>query len=249
MTSRVDGGTLHALEAHLDFHLNAGVDVVLLEGNVGTLGYGDRVLPAGTKVDADWSIDANCDEFWWPRGGGSLREILEHAPGRYGAVQAVVRTFVPVAGDEEFAERMTYRLRGRPGLRHATRTGADSALPVLRGWYPLEVLRFPLQAAASEAITREDLGRAVSDGAVCVDTRLRDALRLLAEGRSPEFDPPGVVDDADLALDLAALGDRDVVDAHTHLDELEARLVVVESTVAQILKRRLRRLLRRSERS
>jgi hypothetical protein len=157
-----------------------------------------------------------------------------------------------VAGDGQFAERMTYRLRAyaapadpsSPRLRLATRTGVAAALPVMRGWYPLEVLRFPLQAF--DGVSREDLARAASDGAVCVDTRLRDALRLLAEGRPPAFEVAGVLDDADLAIDLAAVGDSDVVDAHTRLDELEARLAVVESTLPEILKRRLRRVLRRS---
>ena len=65
---------------------------------------------AATEHGADWVINGDADEFWWPR-GGSLPEVLAAVPRRYGIAQSFVRHFVPVADDgRPFQERMTLRL-------------------------------------------------------------------------------------------------------------------------------------------
>ena len=188
------------VEEQLAFHLAAGVDVAIVTDHAstdGTLevlerlerGGSVRVLRepdgpflqrewvtrmarlAATEYDADWVINADADEFWWPR-GGSLREVLEAVPRRYGIVQSLVRHFVPVPDDgRPFDERMTYRLRTsapindpaspwRPYRKvvhrasptielveggHAVRS---RELQPLRGWYPIECLHFPLRTPA-----------------------------------------------------------------------------------------------------
>ena len=64
---------------------------------------------AATEHGADWVLNSDADEFWWPR-GGSLAEVLGAIPRRYGVVQSFVRHFVPVADNgRPFADRMTYR--------------------------------------------------------------------------------------------------------------------------------------------
>ena len=124
---------------------------------------------AATEYGADWVINTDADEFWWPR-GGSLRDVLEAVPRRYGIVQSLVRHFVPVPEDgRRFDERMIYRLRTsapvndpaspwRPYRKvvhraspaidlveggHAVRS---RELQPLRGWYPIECLHFPLRS-------------------------------------------------------------------------------------------------------
>jgi Glycosyl transferase family 2 len=188
------------VEQHLAFHVAAGVDHVIVTDHASTDGTQDILARyerdgratiirepdgpflqrewvtrmarlAATEHGADWVITSDADEFWWPR-GGSLREVLEAVPRRYGVVQSFVRHFVPVADDgRPFGERMTYRLnptapindpaspwrpyrkvvhRASPTIElveggHAVRT---RDLQPLRGWYPIECLHFPLRTPA-----------------------------------------------------------------------------------------------------
>ena len=127
------------IDAQIAFHLNAGVDFVIATDNrsqdgtteilesYAAAGYlrlihepaeglrqGEWVTRmarlAASDHGADWVINSDADEFWWPR-GGSLKEVLEAVPERYGVVQAFWRSFVPRPDDEAFfAERMTARL-------------------------------------------------------------------------------------------------------------------------------------------
>jgi len=126
---------------------------------------------AATDFGADWVINTDADEFWWPR-GGSLKDLLAAIPRRYGIVNAFWRSFVPRPDDDaSFAERMTARLSQhapindptsfyRPVIKVAHR--ADPGVVVARGnhalldspllplvtWHPLEVLHFPLRSRA-----------------------------------------------------------------------------------------------------
>ena len=125
---------------------------------------------AAVEHGADWVISSDADEFWWPR-GGSLKEVLGSIPGRYGLVQSFVRHLVPTPADgRPFHERMTLRLaaeapindprspwrpfrkiahRGHPrveAVEGSHSVGGTGFVP-LRGWYPLEVLHFPIRTA------------------------------------------------------------------------------------------------------
>ncbi|HET7743904.1 MAG TPA: glycosyltransferase family 2 protein [Gaiellaceae bacterium] len=122
------------LDAHLAFHLNAGVDLVLaIDGgddatgeilaayerdgvvrrmSTGAHGSSDvrseLARRAVAEHDAEWVLSSDADEFWWPR-GESLKDVLAAIPARYGVVQALVRVFPPRPGDGAFEERMTVR--------------------------------------------------------------------------------------------------------------------------------------------
>jgi hypothetical protein len=186
------------LDAHLSFHLNAGVDHVVATDHRSTDGtteilerYArDGVLHlfredaagfdqsawvtrmarfAARELCADWVINSDADEFWWPR-GSSLKELLGAVPPRYGVVRAPIRHFFlrPPNG-HFFSERMVVRpLLGAPvnkpesPLRPNTHVihRADPRLTVsagnhavhgvqlapLPGWHPIEVLHFPLRS-------------------------------------------------------------------------------------------------------
>ena len=138
MTLQAADAETDLVEAHLSFHLNLGVDLVIAtdDGSGGGTteilesfardGYvrllrDERNELAGSELctrmarlaasehGADWVISSAPDEFWWPR-GHDLEEVLSAIPGRYGVVQGVVRHFVPCLGDDGFfAERMTVR--------------------------------------------------------------------------------------------------------------------------------------------
>src|ERR687886_1411607 len=127
------------MDAQVAFHLHAGADFVIATDNNsrdGTTeileGYErDGVLHlihepaeglrqgewvtrmarlAATDFGGDWVINADADEFWWPR-GGSLKDVLALVADAYGIVRAFWRSFVPRPDDGAFfAERMTVRL-------------------------------------------------------------------------------------------------------------------------------------------
>ena len=64
---------------------------------------------AATDFGAEWVVNSDVDEFWWPR-DGSLREVLDSVPPRFGLVHGLWRHFVlRPQGGEPFYERMIVR--------------------------------------------------------------------------------------------------------------------------------------------
>src|SRR3954449_1930875 len=133
------------IDAHVAFHLSAGVDLILaidngsddatteilesyardghleLTRDDGELDQAEWVTGlarrAATEFGADWVINSDADEFYWPR-GGSLKEVFAAVPAGFGSVHGMWRHFVPRPfGDEFFAERMTVRVCN-PGAEH-----------------------------------------------------------------------------------------------------------------------------------
>jgi hypothetical protein len=200
------------IDSQVAFHLNAGVDFVIATDNNsrdGTteileryerqgvlhlihepaegLRQGEWVTRmarlAAVEYGADWVINTDADEFWWPR-GGSLKEVLAVVPDEFGVVEGFWRSFVPRPDDGGlFAERMTARLSQhapindptsfyRPVVKVAHRADpkvtvgrgnhalAGSGFRTLTTWHPLEVLHFPLRSRAQWARKIELQGEA-----------------------------------------------------------------------------------------
>jgi hypothetical protein len=97
----------------------------------------------------------------------------------------------------------------------------------------------------SLVVDDDALERGLADGSLVVDTRLRDALRVVHEGRHPAFPRPTVVDEAAYAVDVAALGEADVIRLQRRLDTLEQRLLSLERRPAMRVDRKLRGAARR----
>jgi hypothetical protein len=187
------------VESWLAFHLSAGADLVIATDNRSqdaTTEILERYARAGlvhvirepgedlrqdewvtrmarlaaTDFGADWVINSDADEFWWPR-GASLSEVLGAVPERYGTVSGFLRTFVPRPGETPFAERMTVRFsalapindpaslykpirkvlhRAHPEIRltRGNHAVVDSPFAPLRGWFPVEVFHFPIRSFA-----------------------------------------------------------------------------------------------------
>lgn len=125
---------------NLDFHLAQGVDEVIVTDNGSVDGTLEilrsyeargvvRVIEeptddysqgrwvtrmarmAATEHDADWVINNDADEFWWPR-SGTLRSVFEGLGADVGAVVGHRTNFVPRPEDgRPFWERMTLRER------------------------------------------------------------------------------------------------------------------------------------------
>ena len=128
---------------------------------------------AASDFGADWVINADADEFWWPR-EGSLHEVLAAVPLRFGAVRGLWRHFV-VRPDSPgpFFERMTVRRRPnedwtspyhvqvkvahrcdpRVVVPKGNHDALGERLVLLREWFPFEVLHFPVRS--SEQLRRK----------------------------------------------------------------------------------------------
>jgi Glycosyl transferase family 2 len=308
---RSEDGTTKILERHASegrLHLLRQEGTEMREGEWAT----HMARIAARDFGADWVIAADADEFYWPR-GGSLKDVLASVPARYGVVHALLRQFVPRPDDGSFfADRMTARVSGaapindptslfRPNLKAIHRGDPDvtlsagahtlleSGLVPLRGWYPIELLHFPIRSFAqcerkycnlrdalgqsrnayyddvhrarregrfdefydSLVVDDEALERGLSERSLVLDTRLRDALRALREGGGPlSFPQPTVVDEAAYAVDVAALGEADLVRLQRRLDTLEPRLLALERRpsvrLAEALAAAARRVRRRT---
>jgi glycosyl transferase family 2 len=244
------------IDAQVAFHLNAGADLVIATDNNsqdGTLeilrayeregclhlirepaeglrqsDWVTRMAQlAATEFGADWVINTDADEFWWPR-GGSLKEVLAAVPERFGIVEAFWRSFVPRPDDGQFfAERMTARLSQhapindptsfyRPVTKVAHRADPQivvgrgnhglvgSRLLPLRTWHPLEVLHFPLRSGTQWRRKVELQGVAFTEHIEREGTGYHlkgyDALK---SGRIEEQHAALVIDDETLSRGLA----------------------------------------------
>jgi Glycosyl transferase family 2 len=240
------------VEAQIAFHLNAGVDFVIATDHRsvdGTREILERYRDAGrlhlieehgedvrqdewvtrmarlaaTDFGADWVLNTDADEFWWPR-GGSLKDVLATLPTRYGVVRGCWRHFLPRPDDGAFfAERMTVRLTrpAFPGdkrtiyhahqkVAHRARAGVSvlignhdaegDGLEPLRGWHPIEVLHFSFRSEEQMRKKAETAwGRLPSDIVSLHMLRLDDAYR---SGDIAGFYGELAVDDEELAHGL-----------------------------------------------
>src|ERR1039457_7166442 len=126
------------IEANIDYHLAQGVDFVLVtdhgsdDGTSEILAQYERdgvaqvirddreghrqservnrmVQIAAERYSADWVINCDADEFWWPI-AGSLRDVFESIPDEFGQIAVQLRHFLPLEDDSgEFYARLLYR--------------------------------------------------------------------------------------------------------------------------------------------
>jgi len=260
------------VDSWLAFHLNAGADVVIATDNRsedGTTEVLEEYARSGhvhllrepgedlrqdewvtrmarlaaTEYGADWVINSDADEFWWPR-GASLSEVLAAVPPRYGTVGAFLRVFCPRPGDEHFAERMTLRFsalapindpaslykpirkivhRGHPQIRVTRGNHAlvDSPFAPLRGWFPIECFHFPLRSAAQCEHKAQLQGAAFEKYIARPPTAYHaDMYEALRSGRIAEYYEALVVSDEELERGVAQgrlVGDTRLRDALRHL--------------------------------
>lgn len=255
-------------DAQIAFQLNAGVDFVIAivpEENVAGAAILERyerhgylrllrgeadadtrthvARLAATEHGADWVINSDANEFWWPR-GENLKDVLAPIPPRYTIVQALRRELVSQPGaDGSFGDGFTARRAVEAGSRRppaswlrpihradpAVVVGADGSVQVsrpvpLRSWYPVEVFEI-----AGENVQEK--------GVLVEDRRLRDALHALREQATDgnyalpsastgamAFRTPDIVDDAAYAVECAAVGEVDLPRLEEYVTELEQRV-------------------------
>jgi hypothetical protein len=244
------------IESWLRFHLNAGANLVVATDNSsedGTTEILERYASEGhvhllredgedlrqnewvtrmarlaaTEFGADWVINSDADEFWWPR-GPSLSRVLEAIPPRYGTVGAFLRTFVPRPdGESPFAERLTVRFsalapvndpaslykpirkvihRGHPeiALTRGNHAVVDSPFDPLRGWFPVEVFHFPLRSRAQcehKARLQRNAWKHIDRTPTAYHAQMFDALE---QGTIGEYYAAQVVPDEEVERGVAA---------------------------------------------
>jgi hypothetical protein len=126
------------IEANIDYHLAQGVDFVLVtdhgsddgtseilaryerdgvaqvirddrEGHRQSERVNRMVQIAAERYSADWVINSDADEFWWPL-AGSLRDVFASIPDEFGQIAVQLRHFLPLEDDSrEFYDRLLYR--------------------------------------------------------------------------------------------------------------------------------------------
>ena len=194
------------IEANLDYHLNRGVDFVIVTDNDSTDATPellDRYVRQGvvhvireterprsrdrwqrcqalwvtrmarlaaTDFEADWVINADADEFWWPK-IGTLKDVFAAIPDGFGAVEAPQINFIPrpdqavpfydrmVVAEVMTVSRHGARARRTPpkvahrrspsvtvksGNHSVTGEGLTRAL----GWQPILVFHYPVRTPA-----------------------------------------------------------------------------------------------------
>jgi hypothetical protein len=244
------------LEANLDYHFAQGVDFAIVTDHGSTDSTPEilddyvsrglvRVLEtdgnqhhqsrrvtrmarlAAVEHDADWVINNDADEFWWPV-VGSLKDVFSAIPDQYGQIEASRNNFLPrpLEHDEPWHQRLVVRekasrnLLGKPlepkvahrGPRevvvapgnHAV-AGADLAPAPACGL--LEVLHFPMRTP--EQFERKVLATGIGYESLPFrsDEVGRDQLELLTlqrDGELAEYFAERLLSDEDLAAGLRA---------------------------------------------
>jgi hypothetical protein len=116
-------------------------------------------------------------------------------------------------------------LQGEAFTKHIERAGTGYHL---KGYDALRSGQIEQQHHAL-VVDDDAVERGLADGTLAVDTRLRDALRSLPEGKGPlTFPEPTMEDDAVYAVEAAVLGEADVVRVERRLDAFEQRLRSLE---------------------
>lgn len=185
------------IKQNILYHLNMGVDFVIATDNKSVDGTADILREfesqgvlylireeqdnyaqsiwvsdmahlAKMRFNADWVINSDADEFWWPK-SRNLPETLQRIPNDYDVVSVPRHNFVPrtVKGTVPWCERMVFREvnstneLGQPLLQKVCHRGIE-IIKVDQGNHnilwpkglavfpqtPIEILHFPLRSYA-----------------------------------------------------------------------------------------------------
>jgi hypothetical protein len=116
-------------------------------------------------------------------------------------------------------------LQGEAFTKHIERSGTGYHL---KGYDALLVGRIEQQHEAL-LVDDDSLARGLAEGSLVLDTRLRDALRAVRDGKPLTFSAPTLADDAEYAVEAAALSEAYAVRVQRQLDGIEQRLLSLES--------------------
>lgn len=245
------------LAANIEYHLNRGVDFIIATDNLsddGTRGILEHyrqmnVLHPIVETDddyaqhkwvtrmarlacsdfgADWVINNDADEFWWPDETDSLKDALRTLPPSVHAASAQRCNFTPVraTGRRFFADVMTLRevhsvnAAGNP-LPPKVCHRASATIEIEQGNHavreqdqrlqatpaPITILHFPLRSY-SQFAGKIALGGAAYARNAYLDKRIGHTWRMLYEkwqrGELEDYYRGQELDEADAAAGLAS---------------------------------------------
>jgi len=253
------------IESNLVYHLERGVDFIVATDNRsedGTTSILERYAREGhvrllredtdsysqpramermahiaaDEYEADWVINNDADEFWWPR-EGSLKELLSTVPDCYGALTASRVNFVARPQDgTAFSDRMIFakvrevsgmepkasfkypfdryahyvmpkvahRGRREVGIVDASHGVIGEGLASVPGWFPVDILHFPLRSYAHFEAKVRNGGRALERHPDrSFNPHLRELYDLYQRGALPEYWEDKVFDDDAVATGIA----------------------------------------------
>lgn len=246
------------VEENLIYHLDRGVDFVVATDNNSADGTADvleryqreghlhlirepstdfaqhawrtrMARLAATEFAADWVIDNDADEFWWPLEGADLKELFDSLPDDVQAVMARKVNFVPRPdGQAPFYERMLLRdnegrnLIGRLILPKVAHRGAadisigtgshriliDGVAPKSHT-APLEILHFSVRSYDSFETRVRNAQQALptepgKEREGNVSAQYREMIQIYEAGRLRDYYDTLVVDDEEAEQEVAA---------------------------------------------
>ncbi len=222
------------IAANMDFHLAMGVDHIIVTNNLSADGTRDIVLEyvrrgvatlideldddydqsawvtrmarlAARDLSADWVINSDTDEFWWPS-AGDLKAVLASVPSAYGVVSAPRLNFLPMRSlSTAFWREMVWRDvvshngAGEPlpakaahravldvTIAHGNHGVESPSLGPTEGRRRIEILHFPYRSFAQYATKIRNGGPAVERNRIAgrdVFHVWRHQYRLQREGQ------------------------------------------------------------------
>jgi hypothetical protein len=246
------------VEENLIYHLDRGVDFVVATDNNSADGTADileryqreghlhlirepstdfaqhawrtrMARLAATEFAADWVIDNDADEFWWPLEGADLKELFGSLPDEVQAVMARKVNFVPRPdGEAPFYERMLLRdnegrnLIGRLILPKVAHRGAadisigtgshriliDGVAPKSHT-APLEILHFSVRSYDSFETRVRNARQALptepgKEREGNVSAQYREMIQIYEAGRLRDYYDTLVMDDEQAEQEVAA---------------------------------------------
>lgn len=246
------------VEENLIYHLDRGVDFVVATDNDSADGTADileryqreghlhlirepstdfaqhawrtrMARLAATEFAADWVIDNDADEFWWPLEGADLKELFDSLPDDVQAVMARKVNFVPRPdGQAPFYERMLLRdnegrnLIGRLILPKVAHRGAadisigtgshriliDGVAPKSHT-APLEILHFSVRSYDSFETRVRNAQQALptepgKEREGNVSAQYREMIQIYEAGRLRDYYDTLLVDDEQAEQEVAA---------------------------------------------
>ena len=225
------------IEENLLYHLNRGVDFVVATDNAsddstrdilaayerqGVLHLIDEPTHsydqgrwvtrmarlAATDFGADWIINNDADEFFWPN-GGDLREVFEEIPARFGVLTVPRTNFLPrpeseeggsvvdrmmvrerhsftTGGEKPLVPKAVHRAHPEVSIENGGHRVAAPGLMTFDGWHPIETFHFPVRSYAQWEMKIKIAYEARSSANLNVYSMLRAGVELLEAGRLHE---------------------------------------------------------------
>jgi hypothetical protein len=162
---------------------------------------------AATDFGADWIINNDADEFFWPD-VGDLKDVLAEIPERFGVLTVPRTNFLPrpeseeggsvvdrmvvrerhsfATGEKRLPPKAVHRAHPEVSVENGGHRLAAPGLVTLDGWHPMETFHFPIRTYAQWEMKIKIAYEARTSANLNVYSTLRAGVALLEAGRLHE---------------------------------------------------------------